>query len=70
MAVKRPVVVDPGSVLAKAVHGKKSRKQPGKQIAPSHTVTTPEATLSPPEIGTSPERTAVFDPRPFLERVS
>jgi len=70
MAVKRPVVVDPGSVLAKAVHGKKSRKQPGKQIAPSHPVTVPEISLSPPEIGTSPEHSAAFDPSAFLLKLS
>jgi CRP-like cAMP-binding protein len=70
MAVKRPVVVDPGSVLAKAVHGKKSRKQPGKQIAPSHPVTVPEISLSPAEIGTSPEHSAAFDPSAFLLKLS
>jgi CRP-like cAMP-binding protein len=66
MAVKRPVVVDPGAVLAKVVHGKKIRKQPGKQVVPSHPDTTHEMTLSPAEIGTSPERTSAFDPRAFL----
>jgi CRP-like cAMP-binding protein len=70
MAVKRPVVVDPGSVLTRVVQGKKSRKQPGKQIAPSRSVTVPETTLSPAEIGASPERTAVFDPRAFLLKLS
>jgi CRP-like cAMP-binding protein len=70
MAVKRPDVVDPGSVLAKAVHGKKSRKQPGKQIAPSHPVTVPEISLSPAEIGTSPEHSAAFDPSAFLLKLS
>jgi CRP-like cAMP-binding protein len=70
MAVERSVVVDPGTVLTKVVHGKKIRKQPGKQIAPSHTVTTPEATLSPAEIGASPEQTAAFDPRAFLSKLS
>ena len=70
MAVKRPVVVDPGTVLAKVVHGKKIRKQPGKQIAPSHPVTVPEAILSPAEIGASPEGTAAFDPRSFLAKLT
>ena len=70
MAVKRPVVVDPGAVLAKVVHGKKIRKQPGKQIASSRSVTVPETTLSPAEIGVSPERTAAFDPRLFLAKLS
>jgi CRP-like cAMP-binding protein len=69
MAVKRPVVVDAATVLAKAVHGKKIRKQPGKQIAPSHPVTVPETTLSPAEIGTSPEQTAAFD-LPFLTKLA
>jgi CRP-like cAMP-binding protein len=70
MAVKRSVVVDPGSVLTRVVQGKKSRKQPGKQIAPSRSVTVPEATLSPAEIGVLPERTAAFDPRAFLLKLS
>jgi len=68
MAVKRPVVVDPGTVLTRVVNGKKSRKQPGKQIAPSHPVTVPEISLSPAEIGASPYRNAVFDPRLFLAK--
>jgi CRP-like cAMP-binding protein len=70
MAVKRHVVVDPGSVLTRVVNGKKNRKHPGKQIAPSHPVTVPETTLSPPEIGTSPEHSAAFDPRAFLLKLS
>jgi CRP-like cAMP-binding protein len=70
MAVKRPVVVDPGTVLAKVVHGKKIRKHPGKQIARSHPVTTHESTLSPAETGASPERTAVFDPRLLLTKLT
>jgi CRP-like cAMP-binding protein len=69
MAVKRPDVVDAATVLAKVVHGKKIRKHPGKQIVPSLPVTTPETTLSPPEIGTSSERTAAFDPRFFLAKL-
>jgi CRP-like cAMP-binding protein len=70
MAVKRRVVVDAATVLAKVVHGKKIRKQPSKQIAPSHPVTVPETTLSPPEIGTLPEHTAAFDPSAFLLKLS
>jgi len=70
MAVKRPVVVDPGTVLTRVVNGKKSRKQPGKQIAPSHPVTVPEISLSPAEIGTSPEHSAAFDPSAFLLKLS
>ena len=70
MAVKRPVVVDPGTVLAKVVHGKKIRQQPGKQIVPSNTVTVHKTLTSPAESSASPERTAAFDPRLFLERVS
>jgi len=46
MADNRPNIVDPGSVLTSVVNGKKSRKHPGKQIAPSHPVTVPETTLS------------------------
>jgi CRP-like cAMP-binding protein len=70
MAITRPNIVDPGSVLTRAVNGKKSRKQPGKQIAPSHPVTVPETTLSPAKIGVSPERTAVFDPRLLLTKLT
>ena len=66
MEFKPRIVVDPAAVRAKVVNGKKSRKHPGKQIAPSHPVTVPETTLSPPEIGTSPAHTAAFDPRLFL----
>ena len=69
MAVIRPIVVDPGTVLAKAVHGTK-RKHPGKQIARSHPVTTHESTLSPAETGASPERTAAFDPRLLLTKLT
>jgi CRP/FNR family cyclic AMP-dependent transcriptional regulator len=69
MADKRPVVVDPDTVLAKAAHRKKTQKQPGKQIAPSRSVTVSEISLSPPEIGASPEQTAAFDPRLFLTKL-
>jgi CRP-like cAMP-binding protein len=68
MAVNRPNIVHPGSALTRVVNGKKSRKHPGKQIAPSHPVTVPKTTLSPPEIGTSPEHTAAFYPRLFLAK--
>jgi CRP/FNR family cyclic AMP-dependent transcriptional regulator len=66
MAVNRPVVVDAATVLTKVVHGKKSRKHPGKQIAPSSPDTVYKAMVSPAEIGTSSERTAAFDPHLFL----
>ena len=46
MEFKPRIVVDPAAVRAKVVNGKKSRKHPGKQIAPSHPVTVPETTLS------------------------
>jgi CRP-like cAMP-binding protein len=46
------------------------RKQPGKQISPSHPVTVPEISLSPAKIGTSPEHSAALDPRTFLLRLS
>jgi CRP-like cAMP-binding protein len=70
MAVNRPVVIDAATVLAKVVHGKKSRKHPGKQIAPSPPDTVHKAMVSPAEIGASPERTAAFDPRLFLAELS
>jgi CRP-like cAMP-binding protein len=49
---------------------KKERKTPGSQRAPLDLVTAHEATLSPVEIGASPERTAAFDPRAFLSKLS
>jgi CRP-like cAMP-binding protein len=69
MAVNRPVVVDAATVLTKVVHGKKSRKHPGKQIAPSSPDTVHKTMASPAEIGTSSERTAAFDPRLFLAKL-
>ena len=69
MAVNRSNIVHPGSVLTRAVNGKKNLKHPGKQIALSHPVTVPETTPSPPEIGASSERTAAFDPRLFLAKL-
>ena len=59
MAVKRPVVKK-----------KKERKTPVNQHAPLHPVTAPEVMLSPAEIGASPERTAAFDPRLFLAKLT
>jgi CRP-like cAMP-binding protein len=70
MAVKRSVVANPGTVLAKVIHGKKSRKHPGKQITPSHPVTASEMTIGPVEIGASPKRAAAFDPRLFLAKLA
>ena len=61
MAVKRSVVVDPGTVLTKGVHRKKSRKHPGKQVVPSHPDTAHEMRLSPVEIGASPCATLGFE---------
>ena len=55
MAVKRPVVKK-----------KRERKTPVNRQALLRSVTVPETTLSPPEIGTSPEHSAAFDPRAFL----
>ena len=49
---------------------KKERKTSGDQRAPLHLVTAHEATLSPVEIGASPERTAAFEPRAFLSKLS
>jgi len=70
MAVKRSVVANPGTVLAKVIHGKKSRKHPGKQITPSHPVTASEMTIGPVEIGASPKRAAAFEPRLFLAKLA
>jgi CRP/FNR family cyclic AMP-dependent transcriptional regulator len=47
----------------------KSQIHPSKQIAPSHPVTTPEATLSPAKVHPPNKRTVVFDPRPFLAKL-
>jgi CRP-like cAMP-binding protein len=58
MAVKRPV------------KEKKERKAPVNRHASSRPVTVHEATLSPAEIGASPERTAAFDPLAFLFKLS
>ena len=58
MPVKRTVVME-----------KKERKIPGKR-APLSLGTAFETTLSPAEIGASPERTAAFDPRAFLLKLS
>jgi CRP/FNR family cyclic AMP-dependent transcriptional regulator len=69
MAVTRPNIVDPGTVLTKVVHGKKIRQQPGKQIVPSNTVTVHKTLTSPTESGTSSEQTAVFDPRLLLAKL-
>lgn len=70
MEFKPRIVVDPATVLTRVVNGKMSRKHPGKQIAPSRPVTVPETTLSPAEIGTSPEHSAALDPRAFLLKLS
>jgi CRP-like cAMP-binding protein len=61
MAVKRPVV---------NVKKKQERKTPVKPIAPLPPGTASEATLSPAEIGASPDRTAAFDPRAFLAKLT
>ena len=58
MPVKRTVVME-----------KKERKIPGKR-APLRSGTVPETTLSPVETGAAPERTAAFDPRAFLSKLS
>jgi CRP-like cAMP-binding protein len=58
MPVKRTVVME-----------KKERKIPGKR-APLPPVTASEATLSPAEIGASSDRTAAFDPRAFLAKLT
>ena len=70
MAVNRPIVVDSGSVLTRVVQGKKSRKQPGKQIAPSRSVTVPETTLNPAEVGALHQESAAFDPHVFLTKLA
>ena len=58
MALKSPVVTE-----------KKVRNNPASQHAPSHPAATREVMLGPPEIGTSPEHTAAFDPRLFLAKL-
>jgi CRP-like cAMP-binding protein len=68
MAINR-FVVDAATVLAKVVPGKKSRRHPSKQTAPSSPDTVHKAMVSPAEIGTSSERTAAFDPRLFLAKL-
>jgi CRP-like cAMP-binding protein len=55
MAVQRPVVTE-----------KKGRNTPAKQRTPLHPAAAREVMVSPPEIGTSPEHSAAFDPRAFL----
>ena len=58
MAVKLPVVKK-----------KKEQKTPVSQHAPLRPVTAHEAMVSPAKVGASPERTAIFDPRPFLAKL-
>jgi CRP-like cAMP-binding protein len=70
MAVTRPNIVDAATVLAKVVHGKKSRKHLGEQIAPSHPVTVHKTLVSPAESSTSPEPVAAFDPRLLLTKLA
>jgi CRP-like cAMP-binding protein len=69
MAINRSVVVDAATVRAKVVPGKKSRRHLSKQTAPSSPDTIHKAMVSPAEIGAPPERTAAFDPRPFLAKL-
>ena len=68
MAAQRPIVVDSGTVLRKVVHGKQSRKHPGKPIAPLPPATVHGAELNPAKVGPSGEATAAFDPRVFLNK--
>ena len=58
MALKNPAVTE-----------KKGRNTPAKQRAPLHPAAAREVIVSPAEFGASPERTAVFDPRPFLAKL-
>jgi CRP-like cAMP-binding protein len=57
-------------IKSTVVMEKKERRTPGNQRAPLHLVPAHEATLSPPEIGTSPGRADAFDPRAFLLKLS
>jgi CRP-like cAMP-binding protein len=59
MAVKRPVVKK-----------QKERTTPVNQHAASYPYTVRKAMAGPVEIGASPERTAAFDPRAFLLKLS
>jgi CRP-like cAMP-binding protein len=59
MAFKLPVVKK-----------KKEQKTPHNQSAPLRPVTAHEAMVSPAKIGAPPERTAAFDPRAFLSKLS
>jgi CRP-like cAMP-binding protein len=68
MAAQRPIVVDSGTVPRKVVHGKQSRKHPGKPVAASPPATAREAELNPAEGGASGEAIAAFDPHVFLTK--
>jgi CRP-like cAMP-binding protein len=59
MAIKRSVVIE-----------KKEQKTLGNQRAPLRPAGAPEEMVSPAEIGASPERAAVFDPRLFLTKLT
>ena len=59
MAVQRPVVTE-----------KKGRNTPAKQRTPLHPAAAREVMVSPAVIGVSPDRTAAFDPRAFLLKLS
>jgi CRP-like cAMP-binding protein len=58
------------TVNCAVVMEKKERKTPGNQRALLHLVTAHEARLSPAEIGATPERTAAFDPRFFVTKLT
>ena len=58
MALKNPAVME-----------KKDRNTPAKQRTPLHPAAARKVMVSPAEIGASPERTAAFDPRPFLAKL-
>ena len=70
MAVKRPIVVDSGTVLEKAVHGTKSRKHPVKQSAPLRPAAVHEAEINPAEVGALHQEAAAFDPHVFLTKLA
>jgi CRP-like cAMP-binding protein len=59
MALKNPAVME-----------KKGRNTPAKQRTPLHPAAAREVMVSPAVIGVSPDRTAAFDPRAFLLKLS
>ena len=70
MAAKRPIVGDSGTVLIKVVNGKKSRKQPAKQIAPARPIAAHGPEINSAKVGALPQEAVVFDPHVFLTKLA